>query len=226
MTDATFQPIFEIGRGGALKLRGLRAGMADEPTTSSTETTALLAPLAIRNFSASASGAIDLYLDEATVGAWSTAALARWMSSEGMALEGQIHLEASRPIGARTGPFRHALVSDGCDDQLDVRIARLRPGVVRMESRWVANLTQHRATRSLLTTLVGVLKRRGVRTLFEGLNNYDGVSFAIECGAVWLQGDALAPAFAAGERVEDHVPSAGTNVVPVHFSRQKRPLIA
>lgn len=220
----SYQPIFSVRRGAALKLCALRAGVHTADTAPQTHVVPhLAAQLALSSVGASASEAIDLYLDRTVVGDWDAVSLAQWVDASEISLPGHIHVEASASAASiePQGRFRNALFSDGGDYELDLSIAQFRPDIIRVEGMWFANLAQHKSTRGLMATLVRMLKRRGVTTLFDRLDDARLVSFAIDCGADLVQGDALASAFSAGGRIEDHVAIASTNVVPVHFGRRR-----
>lgn len=233
---SSYQPIFTVGKRGQLKMTALRAGLVvDGPAAAAGEVAErLAAPLALRNFGHSASAEIDLYIDQSVAGGWSSTQLIA-IASQGrlagfLAEPRRVYLECApgalvAPL-PRNSSFRRALVNERPDDQLDAWISHLRPGIVRFEGNWIADLARHTATRTLLATLVGMLKRRGVRTLFEGLDSDDLVAFAMDCGADHVQGAALAKAVVAGERIDCHSEGRGAKVIPVRFGRGGIPTVA
>lgn len=217
----TYQPIFTAGRGGSLKFYGLRAGV--EGTAEGLMQFA--APLALKNFWATGANAADLYIDRAVGLGWSSTTLAGHVAEDRGVSFGRVHIEAiaEKVVAAAAQKlFRSALAYERDDCWLETRIAEHRPSLIRIEGEWIAELAEHRSTRALLTTLVSMLRQRGIKTLFEGLDNDRLVGFAIDCGADRLQGNALGRAFAAGERVADHVVGLGDNVVSVAFGHRRR----
>lgn len=223
---ATYQPIFAASKSGALTFRGLRAGVENalDRQALDTDLLAAAAPLSLMNYGNTTSRAVELYLDQMIAGAWDGSGLADYLDEGGSAPR-RVYLEAGAQATAPTRGmhvFRSALAYTRDDCWLDERITRHRPSFVRMEGAWLAELSENHSTRALLTTLVGMLRQRGIKTLFEGLDSDRLVSFAIDCGADRLQGDALCPVFSAGENVERHVVGLGANVVSVAFGHRGR----
>lgn len=234
--QTTYQPIFSVGRRGQLKLSGLRAGLRGGPAEPEFDTASMVAaPLALRNFGHSGTAELDLYLDQALVGSWTAHDLASCAAHGRANIEvlpepRRVFLELSpngraMPLPAG-GPFRVALVNERPEDELDAWIARFRPAIVRLEGKWVASLAQHEATRTLLSALAGTLSRRGVKTLFEGLDTDSLVSFAIECGADFAQGNALAAAVVAGQWIDPQTEHQSAKIISVDFGRGRKPTVA
>lgn len=219
---ANYQPVFAASKNGALTFRGLRAGVEGRPDKQAhdEELMSAAAPLSLLNYPMTTGPGLELYLDQTIAGAWDGSGLADYL---GEIAPRRVYLETGSHVANRTGGaslFRSALAYTREDCWLDERITLHRPSVVRMEGAWLAELSENHSTRALLTTLVGMLRQRGIRTMFEGLDTDRLVSFAIDCGADRLQGNALGLAFKAGERVEDHVACLSANVVAVAFGRR------
>jgi hypothetical protein len=231
--QTTYQPIFAVGKRGLLTIAALRAGFVTGQGEASSELpTAVTASLAVRNFGHSGSEDLDLYIDQTFAGPWSAPDLLAWAKHgrddpAWLPEPRRIFLEV--PPAARhapeplTGPFRRALVNERPDDELDAWIVQYRPSIVRMEGKWIASLAQHPATRTLLATLAQMLNRRGIKTLFEGLDDDALVAFAHECGADFMQGDALAKPIVAGEYLNREAISPGGKVISVDFGRGRKP---
>lgn len=221
----SYQPIFAASKNGALTFRGLRACVenARDMQAHDADLLALAAPLSLMNYGKTTNRAVELYLDQTIAGAWDGSGLANYCGNDNEAVPRRIYLEAGAQTSAqadRNDVFRTALAYTRDECWLDERITCHGPSFVRMEGEWIAELCENHSTRSLLTTLVGMLRQRGIKTIFEGLDTDRLVSFAIDCGADRLQGNALCSAFAAGENVESHVVGLGANVVSVAFGQR------
>lgn len=226
-----YQPIFAAGRRGSLKLNALAASFlclkgsepveADDPALLE-----LAAPLALRNFCRTAGDDIDLYMDRSVVWMWDPSALEDCLAdAQSLLLPRRVFLENGPELPSHwqaRGRFRKALVHDQTDEQLDLWVAMQRPSIVRLEGEWVERLSRHEATRTLLRTLVGLLRQRGIKTLFDGLDDERLLNFAMDCGADLVQGDALAPSVLAGEPVDVRISRPPGNVIAVNFARNLR----
>lgn len=233
--QTSYQPIFAIGRRGQLRLSGLRAGcvLSGSVEAAAGIAPALAAPLALRNFGHSGSDDLDLYLDHSIASGWSPQGLMDCAAHEragGSLLPEprRVFLECapggSVPTFPHNGVFRRAMVNERPEDELDDWVAQLRPSIIRLEGKWLASLSRHAATRALLASLVGRLKQRGVKSLFEGLDDEEMVGLALECEADFAQGAALAMPVVAGELIDARAGSA--KVISVDFARGRKPTVA
>lgn len=242
---AAYHPMFVVGKRGQKTIGGLSAGWGcvgaeGEVAIASLEADVAAtcakaaAVLAIRNFGHSGTEDLDLYLPHMLASAWSAEDLDAGVRQgrddlDLLARPRRIFLEAS-PAGPRAlapthNPYRRALANEGPDDRLDERLAQIWPEAVRIEANWLASCAGHDATRKLLATLSGNLKRRGVKLLFDGLDTLDLVDFASDCGADWMQGAAIAAPKLAGERI-DSSHTFGATIINVDFARQRRMTVA
>lgn len=232
--QTVYQPIFAAGARGQLKLTALRASYALGGRVEDATAIApmVAAPLALRNFGYSGCEELDLYIDQSIAGSWTSRELLD-CCVDGRPMAGilpeprRIFLECS-PSGKHmpaphSGPVRRALVNERPEDELDAWISRLRPSVLRIEGNWMVSLSRYEATRTLLATLAGALRRRGVKTLFEGLDNQALLDLALECRADLVQGSALARPILAGEEIDMKTINVHAEVISVDFKRGRRP---
>ena len=229
-----YQPIFAVGARGQLKLSALRAGcvLGGRVEDAAAIAPVVAAPLALRNFGYSGEEELDLYLDQSIAGNWTSGELMQ-CCGEGRPLDGllpqprRIFLEfspqAKHMPAPQGGQFRRALVNEKPEDELDAWIGRFRPSILRVEGKWLASLSRHAATRTLLATLTGALRRRGVKTLFEGLDNDALVELAMDCCADLVQGMTLARPILAGEDIDVRSINIRSEVISVDFKGRRKP---
>jgi EAL domain-containing protein (putative c-di-GMP-specific phosphodiesterase class I) len=87
--------------------------------------------------------------------------------------------------------FRIAVDDYGADDSDMSRIQELLPDIVKFDAFWITRLMDTGAGIALLKAMVGEFENRGIRTLFEGLEEPWHVEVAETCGVSMVQGYAL-----------------------------------
>lgn len=87
--------------------------------------------------------------------------------------------------------FRIAVDDYGADDSDMSRIQELSPDIVKFDGFWITRLMDTGAGIALLKAMVGEFEHRGIRTLFEGLEEPWQVEVAETCGVSMVQGYAL-----------------------------------
>ncbi|MCO5065181.1 MAG: EAL domain-containing protein [Rhizobiaceae bacterium] len=87
--------------------------------------------------------------------------------------------------------FRIAVDDYGADDSDMSRIQDLSPDIVKFDAFWITRLMDTTAGVALLKAMVGEFENRGIKTLFEGLEEPWQVEVAEACGVSMAQGYAL-----------------------------------
>jgi EAL domain-containing protein (putative c-di-GMP-specific phosphodiesterase class I) len=87
--------------------------------------------------------------------------------------------------------FRIAVDDYGADDSDMSRIQELSPDIVKFDGFWISRLMETGAGIALLKAMVGEFEQRGIRTLFEGLEEPWQVEVSEACGVSMVQGYAL-----------------------------------
>ncbi|WP_295810735.1 EAL domain-containing protein [uncultured Nitratireductor sp.] len=97
--------------------------------------------------------------------------------------------------------YGHRVAVDdyGADSSDLNRIEALGPDIVKFDGAWTSRLLSSAPGVSLLADMVGVFSRKGIRTVFEGIENGEQLELAEHCGVSMVQGFALArPQLAPG----------------------------
>ena len=92
----------------------------------------------------------------------------------------------------RTNGFRIAVDDYGADDSDINRIKELRPDIVKFDAHWITQLMESGAGFALLMTMVEAFEGRGIRTVFEGIEESWQLDLAEKSGASMVQGYVLA----------------------------------
>ncbi len=92
----------------------------------------------------------------------------------------------------RAHGFRIAVDDYGVDDSDMARIDELRPEIVKFDARWISRRMLSGPGFALLETMVSTFARRGIATVFEGLEETWQIELAERCGASMVQGFVLA----------------------------------
>lgn len=96
-------------------------------------------------------------------------------------------VEALRAYG-----FRIAVDDYGADDSDINRIKELKPDIVKFDAHWITQLMESGAGFALLMTMVAAFEGRGIRTVFEGIEESWQLDLAEKSGASMVQGYVLA----------------------------------
>jgi EAL domain-containing protein (putative c-di-GMP-specific phosphodiesterase class I) len=91
----------------------------------------------------------------------------------------------------REHSFRIAVDDYGADDSDMSRIQELSPDIVKFDAFWITRLMDTGAGIALLKAMVVEFEQRGIRTLFEGLEEPWQVEVAEACEVSMVQGYAL-----------------------------------
>ncbi|WP_113155752.1 EAL domain-containing protein [Nitratireductor sp. OM-1] len=95
--------------------------------------------------------------------------------------------------------YRVAVDDYGADNSDMKRIEALGPDIVKFDGAWTARLLASASGVSLLTDMVSAFSEKGIRTVFEGIENGEQLQLAERCGVSMVQGFALAkPQLAPG----------------------------
>lgn len=92
----------------------------------------------------------------------------------------------------RANGLRIAVDDYGAQESDITRVRELRPDVVKFDAAWVARLMDTGAGFALLTALVDSFAARGIRTVFEGIEEDWQLELAEKSGAAMVQGFVLA----------------------------------
>jgi EAL domain-containing protein (putative c-di-GMP-specific phosphodiesterase class I) len=92
----------------------------------------------------------------------------------------------------RAKGLRIAVDEYGADDSDITRVRELKPDIVKFDAAWVARLMDSGAGFALLTSLVDSFATRGIRTVFEGIEESWQLELAEKSGAAMVQGFVLA----------------------------------
>lgn len=102
----------------------------------------------------------------------------------------------------RANGFRIAVDDYGADDSDIARVTELKPDIVKFDAHWISTLIESRPGHSLLATMVQIFEDKGIRTIFEGIEESWQVDRALEAGVSMLQGYALGrPQLATARRL-------------------------
>lgn len=119
----------------------------------------------------------------------------------------------------RGNGFRIAVDDYGAADSDIARVAALKPDIVKFDAQWMTRLMDTDPGFILLKTMVRAFEGRGIRTVFEGIEEAWQIEMAVEAGASMLQGYALA-------RPELAVIRQGETRPNFHFIRSVGPDVA
>ncbi|MFE0014844.1 EAL domain-containing protein [Mesorhizobium sp. NPDC059054] len=92
----------------------------------------------------------------------------------------------------RANGFRIAVDDYGADDSDINRIKELKPDIVKFDAHWITQLMDSGAGFALLMTMVAAFEGRGIRTVFEGIEESWQLDLAEKSGASMVQGFVLA----------------------------------
>ena len=96
-------------------------------------------------------------------------------------------------VGAlRANGLRIAIDDFGAEDSDMGRVRTLRPDIVKFDGDWVSRLMVSSHGLGLLSSMVSTFAERGIRTLFEGIEEGWHIELAEETGVDMVQGFALA----------------------------------
>lgn len=94
--------------------------------------------------------------------------------------------------GLRASGFRIAVDDYGADDSDIRRIEDLKPDIVKFDAHWITRLMESGPGFALLKAMVTTFAERGIRTVFEGIEEGWQLELAEKSGASMVQGFALA----------------------------------
>lgn len=92
----------------------------------------------------------------------------------------------------RAHGFRIAVDDYGADHSDMRRIEQLKPDIVKFDAHWITHLMESGAGFALLKTMVATFNERGIKTVFEGIEEDWQLELAEESGASMVQGYVLA----------------------------------
>lgn len=99
----------------------------------------------------------------------------------------------------RANGLRIAVDDYGAEESDITRVRDLKPDIVKFDAAWVGRLMDTGAGFALLTSLVDSFATRGIRTVFEGIEEGWQLELAEKSGAAMVQGFVLArPQIMAG----------------------------
>ncbi len=88
--------------------------------------------------------------------------------------------------------FQIAVDDYGAEESDIHRVTALRPDIVKFDAQWIARLMDTRPGSALLTVMVEQFAAKGIRTVFEGIEEHWQLELAEQCGAHMVQGYILA----------------------------------
>lgn len=88
--------------------------------------------------------------------------------------------------------FRIAVDDYGAEESDMERVSALRPDIVKFDAQWITRLMDSRPGFALLSVMVKEFASRGIRTVFEGIEEHWQLEMAEESGAHMVQGYVLA----------------------------------
>jgi EAL domain-containing protein (putative c-di-GMP-specific phosphodiesterase class I) len=88
--------------------------------------------------------------------------------------------------------FRIAVDDFGSDESDIKRIRDIKPDIVKFDAHWISRLMESGAGLALLKEMVANFEDKGIRTVFEGLEESWQLELAERSGASMVQGFALA----------------------------------
>ncbi|MCR4267907.1 EAL domain-containing protein [Nitratireductor sp. ZSWI3] len=92
----------------------------------------------------------------------------------------------------RTYGYRVAVDDFGSESSDMHRIEAIGPDIVKFDGEWACRLLASAPGVALLTDMVATFADRGIRTVFEGIENAGQLEAAERCGVSMVQGFALA----------------------------------
>ncbi|WP_144224813.1 EAL domain-containing protein [Mesorhizobium amorphae] len=92
----------------------------------------------------------------------------------------------------RANGFQIAVDDYGADESDINRIKELKPDIVKFDAHWITQLMESGAGFALLMTMVAAFEGRGIRTVFEGIEESWQLDLAEKSGASMVQGYVLA----------------------------------
>lgn len=92
----------------------------------------------------------------------------------------------------RASGFRIAVDDYGAADSDIARVTELKPDIVKFDAQWLSKLMDSGPGYALLATMVRTFEERGIRTVFEGIEETWQIELAAKAGVSMLQGYALA----------------------------------
>lgn len=96
-------------------------------------------------------------------------------------------------VGAlKANGFRIAVDDFGSDESDIKRIRDIKPDIVKFDAHWIGRLMESGAGFALLKEMVANFEDKGIRTVFEGLEESWQLELAERSGASMVQGFALA----------------------------------
>lgn len=115
----------------------------------------------------------------------------------------------------RANGLRIAVDDYGAEESDITRVRELKPDIVKFDAAWVGRLMDTGAGFALLTALVDSFASRGIRTVFEGIEEGWQLELAEKSGAAMVQGFVLArPQIMAGTLVPQAVERASEATGP------------
>ena len=88
--------------------------------------------------------------------------------------------------------FRIAVDDYGAEESDMERVTALKPDIVKFDAQWITRLMDSRPGFALLSVMVDQFASRGIRIVFEGIEEHWQLELAEECGAHMVQGYILA----------------------------------
>jgi len=130
----------------------------------------------------------------------------------------------------RANGFRIAVDDYGAEDSDILRVAELKPDIVKFDAHWMSRLMDSGPGYALLATMVRSFEDRGIATVLEGIEEQWQIDLAQRAGVSMLQGYALArPELARPRDVElphdQHfgmAPEAEAEPLPAPVTRPQR----
>lgn len=130
----------------------------------------------------------------------------------------------------RANGFRIAVDDYGAEDSDINRIKELKPDIVKFDAHWITHLMESGPGFALLSTMVETFAEKGIRTVFEGIEEGWQLELAEKSGASMVQGYVLArpelapTSWAVSHRAEDRV--TGIPVSPLRETIAPAPIVA
>ena len=92
----------------------------------------------------------------------------------------------------RAHGLRIAVDDYGADSSDMERVSRLRPDIVKFDAQWITRLMDSKPGFALLSVMVETFASRGIKTVFEGIEEPWQLDLAEQSGAHMVQGYVLA----------------------------------
>lgn len=121
--------------------------------------------------------------------------------------------------------FKIAVDDYGAEDSDMERVTALKPDIVKFDAQWITRLMDSRPGFALLSVMVDTFADRGIKTVFEGIEEGWQLDLAEKSGAHMVQGYVLArpelaptsfAVFARGGT--SHAPASGYDPMETGFS--------